>query len=100
MKQFLRYIFLLVVILLTTTPAWAAKWYGRIEAEASPLYKGYIWCTLKGTDFDGNFSSTTTDNSANSKYNWSSSATFTAEYYAKPMDLESFNRLAFPDSHM
>ena len=90
MKQFLRYILTLVVILQTTTPAWAATWYGRIEAEASPLYKGYIWCTLKGTDFNGNFSSTTTDNSANSKYNWSSSATFTAEYYAKPMDNYKF----------
>ena len=90
MKQFLRYILTLVVILIATTNAWAATWYGRIEAEASPLYKGYIWCTLKGTDFNGNFSSTTTDNSANSKYNWSSSATFTAEYYAKPMDNYKF----------
>ena len=90
MKQFLRYILTLVVILLTTTPAWAVTWYGRIEAEASPLHKGYIWCTLKGTDFDGNFSSTTTDNSTNDKYNLRSSATFTAEYYAKPIDNYKF----------
>ena len=90
MKQFLRYILTLVVILLTPPPAWAATWYGRIEAEASPLHKGYIWCTLKGTDFNGNFSSTTTDNSTNSDYNWSSSATFTAEYYAKPIDNYKF----------
>lgn len=90
MKQFLRYTLTLVVVLLTTTPTWAKTWYGRIEAEASPLYKGYIWCTLKGTSFNGNFTSTTTDNSTNEKYNWSSSATFKAEYYAKPTDNYKF----------
>ena len=90
MKTICKYILTTLAILLATTPAWSATWYGKIEAEASPLSKGYIWCTLKGTSFDGNFSSTTTDNSANSKYNWSSSATFTAEYYAKPMDNYKF----------
>ena len=87
MKRFLRYMFVITAILMVVVgDVWGKTWYGRIEAEASPQGKGYIWCTLKGTDFNGNFSSTTTDNSSNDKYNWSSSATFTAEYYAKPID--------------
>ena len=87
MKRFLRYLFVVAAMLMVVVgDVWGKTWYGRIEAEASPQGKGYIWCTLKGTDFNGNFSSTTTDNSSNDKYNWSSSATFTAEYYAKPID--------------
>ena len=87
MKRFLRYMFVITTILMVVVgDVWGKTWYGRIEAESSPQGKGYIWCTLKGTDFNGNFSSTTTDNSSNNKYNWSSSATFTAEYYAKPID--------------
>ena len=85
-KQLLRHIFLLTAILMVTTPAWAKIWYGRIEAESSPQKKGYIWCTLKGTKFSGSFTSNTTDSSDNDEYNWSSSATFKAEYYAKPID--------------
>lgn len=66
--------------------AWGATWYGHVDAYSSPSTKGYIWVTLKGSPFDGNFSNDVHDESSHDKYNWSSSADFTAQFYAKPKD--------------
>ncbi|MBQ0119438.1 MAG: InlB B-repeat-containing protein, partial [Bacteroidales bacterium] len=70
--------------------AWGATWYGHVDAYSSPSQKGYIWVTLKGSKFDGKFSNDVHDESSNNKYNWSSSADFTAQFYAKPKDGYSF----------
>ena len=89
MKQFLRYILTLVVILLTTTPAWAATYYAKAIAYSSPENCGYVWVTINNSSFnESQFSQKVMDSSDNDKYvvAWEKHATFTAKYYAKPIE--------------
>ena len=81
MKQFLRYILTLVVILLTTTPAWALR-YAKAIAKSSPTQGGWVWVTKT----DGNAPSTweRTEDSSEDNNLKTSDHTFPFYYYAKP----------------
>lgn len=89
MKQFLRYILTLVALLCITTNAWAATYYAKAIAYSSPENCGYVWVTINNSSFnESQFSQKVMDSSDNDKYvfAWENHATFTAKYYAKPID--------------
>lgn len=89
MKQFLRYILTLVALLCITTNAWAATYYAKAIAYSSPENCGYVWVTINNSSFnESQFSQKVMDSSDNDKYVavWENHATFTAKYYAKPID--------------
>lgn len=89
MKQFLRYILTLVALLCITTNAWAATYYAKAIAYSSPENCGYVWVTINNSSFnESQFSQKVMDSSDNDQYvvAWENHATFTAKYYAKPID--------------
>ena len=89
MKQFLRYILTLVTLLCITTNAWAATYYAKAIAYSSPENCGYVWVTINNSSFnESQFSQKVMDSSDNDKYvvAWENHATFTAKYYAKPIE--------------
>ena len=89
MKQFLRYILTLVTLLCITTNAWAATYYAKAIAYSSPENCGYVWVTINNSSFnESQFSQKVMDSSDNDQYvvAWENHATFTAKYYAKPIE--------------
>lgn len=89
MKQFLQYILTLVALLCITTNAWAATYYAKAIAYSSPENCGYVWVTINNASFnESQFSQKVMASSDDDKYvvAWEKHATFTAKYYAKPIE--------------
>ena len=71
---------------------WAAQYYCTADAYVRPANMGYVWVTVNGTSFDGNFSEGEHDKSSHDSWHsggglssWSSPSTYgiTAQFYAK-----------------
>lgn len=89
MKTICKYILTTMTVLVATINAWGARYYAKAIAYSSPENCGYVWVTINNSSFnESQFSQKVMDSSDNDKYvvAWEKYATFTAEYYAKPID--------------
>ena len=89
MKTISKYILTTMTVLVATINAWGATYYARAIAYSSPENCGYVWVTINNSSFnESQFSQKVMDSSDNDKYvvAWENHATFTAKYYAKPID--------------
>lgn len=89
MKTICKYILTTMTVLVATINAWGARYYAKAIAYSSPENCGYVWVTINNSSFnESQFSQKVMDSSDNDKYvvAWEKYATFTAKYYAKPID--------------
>ena len=89
MKTICKYILTTMIVLVVTINAWGATYYAKAIAYSSPENCGYVWVTINNSSFnESQFSQKVMDSSDNDKYvvAWEKHATFTAKYYAKPID--------------
>lgn len=81
----MKKIFTFCVVMMAALNAAAIDYYGRAIANVDAPETGYVWVTIKGTSFSGEFTQMVADTSYDGKMGtWDHS--YTATFYAKPAD--------------